>query len=228
MAFKNIFFFTQVLLLTSNINAAIIQHDFSFQMSGGGGTGHPAILDEGFPWLGTLTYDTDHMYATDVGGGYTDYSFDPGHAELVLDLNGVEIRLDEVSFNESLSQGQLQIGAKMTDDFVILPHLPSDRYNVDYWLMTQFDFSGVWYIENRLLAPTAKISRNGSTVSGFTTNGLSSFGDYWGWNPHGGTTLSTASEIQAVPIPSAIWLFVSGLLGLICSSRFNHTTNRST
>lgn len=112
-------------------------------MGVGTGTGHPAILDDGFPWVGTLTYDTDHMLST-VFGASTVYTFD---AELMMDVNGIEIRLGDVSFNETLAQRQLQIGAKLVDAFVILPQLPGDTPMLNNWLMTQFTFSGVWDIK---------------------------------------------------------------------------------
>jgi hypothetical protein len=65
-----------------------------------------------------------------------------------------------------------------------------------YWSGTEFSFSGAWYF-------FFLNSQQGSTSKGL---------DYYGW-------VVADGDIGATPIPPSVWLFGSGLLGLIGIAR---------
>lgn len=136
-----------------------------------------------------------------------DIYFDDG---TLLGIASIDNSSDGVSFSQGANPGNLpggnEIGFETTAGFLADSDAPvqPNGVNPGEYLGITFDLlSGVTYTDTILALQSATDLRIGIHVQGFADGGSESF----------------VNNVTVVPVPAAIWLFGTGLIGLIGVAR---------
>jgi hypothetical protein len=150
-------------------------------------------------------------YPIDVRDGML-YRTEPSTSYSWSDLD--QIRVSTIGAPDSISQTLNLLGGNGIGDIAV----DSDRNNI--WTI---DYSGSASLNRFDLATGALLDNFGLSLDGLT-GGLTYANDklyHYDWDSVQGSTLSVyaLSDSSAVPVPAAVWLFGTALMGLVGLSK---------
>ena len=182
------------LILSASLDAAIITHDFSL-------TAYNDTPYVGTTGSGTFTYDTANIFMDDISND----GFSPGGYSITRQEGlTIEFTVLGQAYTQEDERG---LGV---EDFTV----PVIHFNSNYDVLgIDFAVSEIALLENGFLSTVVDIDEAG--ISGFqfiSPLTLQQDSSYTG---------GMFVELSAVPVPAAVWLFGSGLLGLIGVARRN-------
>ncbi len=199
---KNYLLIVTLFLSQTVIADTITEFDTSYYFSGvvsnvdQSGTLLNGAIQTGDVFNGVLQYNSFSPYLINLDVSVGGYSFSPNVSSVLIDdnLNGEDVIIfSSDAFSEFSNSSYASVQLKFVDSTGTLLSGTADPLP-DYFLLNQFD---------SVLLSVNQTTFENSTLSGYSITG----------------GVLQSSEFSPVPIPAAVWLFGSGLLGLVGVAR---------
>ena len=163
---------TIALILSVNVNAALITADFTSTVLDGDFAGSVAV--------GSFTYEDSLI----TGSGY----------ESINVFQGLTVNL--IVFGQEFSE---QDDIDITNGLPALEFNNGIAFNLDFWISENPEWSDGYYATD---------------VTSINQSGINSIGEF-SLNEVAEDSFEGNFTVSAVPVPAAVWLFSSGLIGLV-------------